>query len=122
MKIVFIAGPYIGDGSYESIEQNIREAEKYQIALANKQIGFFCAHKHTEHFGGTKGVTAPEQFYYDLDFQFLIRAADAILAMPNWEKSLGAKREVEWAQKNRRKVFFPKSPDDIENIILWAKT
>jgi len=42
MKIVFIAGPYTGDGTFESIERNIREAEKYQIALANKEIGFFA--------------------------------------------------------------------------------
>ena len=122
MKIVFIAGPYTGDGSYESIERNIREAEKYQIALANKQVGFFCPHNHTEHFSSRKGATAPEQFYYDLGFQFLIRVADAVLAMPNWEKSLGARREVEWAKKNERKIFFPKSPDDIEDIVLWAKT
>ena len=31
MKIVFIAGPYSGDGTFEAIERNIREAEKYQI-------------------------------------------------------------------------------------------
>ena len=36
MKIVFIAGPYTGDGTFEAIERNIREAEKYQIALANE--------------------------------------------------------------------------------------
>ena len=64
MKIVFVAGPYTGDGKVETIERNIREAEKYQIALAEKQIGFFCAHNHTEHFSTKKGVCAPEDFYY----------------------------------------------------------
>ena len=70
MKIVFIAGPYIGDGTYESIEKNIRKAEKYQIALASQRIGFFCSHNHTEHLG-EKGADAPEQFYYELDLHFL---------------------------------------------------
>ena len=46
MKIIFIAGPYFEDGNSSNIEENIREAEKYQIALANQGIGFFCAHNH----------------------------------------------------------------------------
>ena len=121
MRIVFIAGPYTGDGTVASIERNIREAEKYQIALANREVGFFCAHNHTEHFSSTKGALPPEQFYYDLDFQFLMRAADAILAMPTWEKSLGAKREVEWARGKGMKIFYPTDPTDIEDIVTWAK-
>lgn len=122
MKIVFIAGPYTGDGTVESVEKNIREAEKYQIALANSQIGFFCPHNHTEHFSTKKGATAPEDFYYELDFEILKKAADAVLAIPGWENSWGAKREVEWAQKNGLSVFFPKDPKDIEDIVKWAKS
>jgi len=121
MKIIFISGPYTGDGTVESIERNIREAEKYQIALANMEIGFFCPHNHTEHFSTKKGATASEQFYYNLDFQFLMRAADAVLAMPNWEESSGARQEIEWAKKNGIKIFYPKDPLDIDNIVKWVK-
>lgn len=120
MKIVFIAGPYTGDGSIEAIERNIREAEKYQIALANNEVGFFCAHNHTEHFSSKKAVKAPEKFYYDLDFHFLTHIADAVLAIPNWEKSYGAKKEVEWAKENGMKIFYPKDSTDISEIINWA--
>lgn len=120
MKIVFIAGPYTGNGTTESIERNIREAEKYQIALANKEIGFFCPHNHTEHFG-QKGATPPEKFYYDLDFEFLTRMADAVLAIPGWENSWGAKREIAWAKEKDMKIFYPKHLKDIEDIINWAK-
>jgi predicted methyltransferase MtxX (methanogen marker protein 4) len=49
LKIVVIAGPYIGDGRLETIERNIREAELYAVALANRGIGFFCPHLHTHH-------------------------------------------------------------------------
>lgn len=122
MKIIFIAGPYNGDGTFESIERNIREAEKFQIALANNQVGFFCAHNHTAHFNSGKGATAPEEFYYNMDFQFLQRIADAVLAVPGWEKSYGARCEVEWAQKNNIPIFFPKSPSDINEIVQWAKS
>ena len=120
MKIIFIAGPYTGDGSYESIEKNIREAEKYQIALANNQIGFFCPHNHTEHFSSKKGAQAPEQFYYDLDFHYLTYVADAVLALPNWEKSWGAKKEIEWAKKKGMKIFYPKDLSDIKDIVEWV--
>jgi len=120
MKIIFIAGPYFGDGNKETIEQNIREAEKFQIALANNRIGFFCAHNHTEHF--QEKATAPEEFYYKLDFQFLKKAADAVLALPRWEQSNGAKREIGWAKENGMKIFYPKDPTDIEDIVTWAKS
>lgn len=50
MKIIFIAGPYFSNGNLDKIEENIRCAESYQIALANHNIEFFCPHNHTEHF------------------------------------------------------------------------
>ena len=117
LKIVFIAGPYFGNGDKEEIEKNILEAEKYQVALANAQVGFFCAHNHTEHF--QEKARAPETFYYKLDFEFLKRSVDAILALPNWKESTGAKREIEWAINNNLPVFYPKSPDDLDEIIKW---
>ena len=119
MKIVFIAGPYFGDGDSNKIEQNIREAEKYQIALANAGVGFFCAHNHTEHF--EKKAKAPEDFYRKLDMLILQKAADAMIAIPGWERSKGARAEIEWAKKNNLKIFFPKSVEDLDEVINWAK-
>ncbi len=119
LKIVFIAGPYFGKGNKEEIEKNIREAEKYQAVLANARVGFFCAHNHTEHF--QEKAKAPETFYHELDVEFLKRSADAVLAMPDWKKSPGAKREVEWAISNNLPVFYPESTDDLDEIIKWAK-
>ncbi|MDP3900123.1 MAG: DUF1937 family protein [bacterium] len=119
MKIVFIAGPYFGEGDYGKIEENIRCAEKYQIQLANNGIGFFCPHNHTEHF--EKKAKAEEKFYRELDMLMLSKVANAILAIPGWEKSSGAKAEIEWAATNNLKVFYPKSPEDIEDIVIWAR-
>ena len=36
---MYLLQDHIGDGTFESIERNIREAEKYQIALANREVG-----------------------------------------------------------------------------------
>jgi hypothetical protein len=123
MKIVFIAGPLVSGWDWKDekfIDGRVKEAEKYQIALINSGVGCFCPHTHTS-FHHRKGSTAPEKFYHDMDFEFLKRCCGAVLAMPGWEKSKGAKNEVEWAKANRLTVFYPKSPEDIKDIIEWNK-
>ena len=126
MKIVFISGPLTsGAGSEqparkEYIANNVKKAEAYQIALANAGIGSFCAHTHTMNHH-EKGSKAPEKYYYELDLEFLYRASDAVLAVPGWEKSQGAKAEIEWAKHHKLPVFYPKSPDNIDDIIIWAQ-
>ena len=123
MKIIFISGPLTTgwDGKDRSIiEKNILTAEAYQIALANKGVGAFCAHTHTS-FHNEKGSTAPEEYYYQLDLEFLKRSSDAVLAIPGWEKSKGARHEVEWAIENNLPVFYPESPSDIQDIVNWSK-
>lgn len=119
MKIIFIAGPYFEDGNPDKIEKNIRNAEKYQVALANHNIGFFCPHNHTAHF--QIKANASEEFYRKLDMAFLKRVADALLVIPGWETSKGVRAEIDWARKNNLKIFFPKSPGDLEEVINWAK-
>lgn len=123
MKIVFVAGPLTtgGDGSREYINQNIENANQYSIALANAGVGFFCAHTHTSLHHSEKGKTAPEEFYRKMDFEFLKRIAGAVLAVPGWEKSFGAKQEVEWAEKHSLRIFYPKNNLDIQEVIEWAK-
>jgi hypothetical protein len=122
MKIVYIAGQLTTgwDGKDRSyIEKNIKAAEQFQVALANAGIGAFCAHTHTS-FHREKGGTAPESYYYELGLEFLKRSCDAVLAMPGWEKSRGAKWEVELATKEKRPIFYPASPADIQEIIKWV--
>lgn len=118
MKIVYIAGPYTGDGTFVSIDKNILKAEKYQVALTNLGIGCFCPHKHAAHLN-SKGAIANEDFYYALDFHFLKNIADAILVMPGWENSVGTKREVDWAKKQGMPIFFPKYYKNLSKILEW---
>lgn len=125
MKIVFIAGPLTtGAGTEqpmrrEYIANNVRKAEEYQIALASAGIGVFCPHTHTQDHH-TKGSTASEEYYYQLDLEFLSRS-DALLAIPGWEQSHGAQNEVNWAKSHNLPVFYPQSPSDLKEIIAWAK-
>lgn len=122
MQLVFIAGPYFGDGKYETIERNIQDAEKVAIELANRQVPFFCAHLHTRHF--EVKAEAPESFYHALDAAMLERAANAVVALPRWRESGGARREIAWAEANSVRVFYLRSLDDaetLEAIAHWAK-
>lgn len=41
-----------------------------------------------------------------IDFA-MIDACDAIMVLPNWEDSMGAKREIAYAYKCGKKVYFP---------------
>lgn len=123
MKIVYVAGQLTTGWDWQDrvfIANRISEAEKYQISLINAGIGSFCPHAHTS-FHYEKGSTAGEDFYYELDMEFLKRASDAVLAMPGWENSTGAKKEVQWAIDNNLPVFYPNSPDDIGEIIAWLQ-
>ena len=123
MKIVFIAGPYIGNGTEEEIERNIKEAEAFAIALANWKIPFFCAHTHTSHF--EIKANASENFYKNLDMYILKMACNAVLATPRWQQSTGAKKEIEWARQKHYPIFFPKSPQDenvLSDIEVWCKS
>ncbi len=120
MKIIFIAGPYYSEGDPEKIKKNIHNAEQYQIALANQRIGFFCPHNHTKNF--EQKAEASEEFYREMDILFLQRVADAIIAIPGWENSQGAKEEIKWAKENNLKIFFPTSPNDLQEVIKWAKS
>ena len=120
MKIIFIAGPYFGDGDYGKIEENIRKAEEYQIRLADQGIGFFCPHNHTEHF--ERKAHADEAFCRALDMHMLTKVADALLVIPGWESSDGTRAEIEWATAHGLKIFYPESPDDLACVVAWIQT
>jgi hypothetical protein len=119
LKMVGIVGPYFGDGNYNTIEENICRVEKFAIALANRGIPFFCAHLHTRHF--EVKAKAPEDFYKKQDMHILLSICSALLAVPGWETSDGARIETMTFQQLGRLVFFPKSPDDLDEVEKWAQ-
>ena len=124
MKIVYIAGAYTGN-NFEEIDANIKKAEAFAVALANRGIGFFCPHLNTAHFE-TKS-TATYEFYLEMNLAILDRC-DGMLLMPGWETSRGAMGEylhVQSGNKNIKMFFpFPGLPGDtrvLDAIEKWAK-
>ena len=89
MKVVYIAGPYIGS-SYMDIERNIHAAEEAAITLWNAGFGVFCPHLNTAHF--EVKAHANEEQYKQFDMRML-SACDILYLLPTWGRSKGARDE-----------------------------
>ncbi|KKN55497.1 hypothetical protein LCGC14_0581720 [marine sediment metagenome] len=94
---VYVAGPYRAHGgdrtwqSFYEIDQNINEARLWAGRLATEQIPFFCPHMNSAHFEVIAPDASPD-YWYDLDNRLLDHAA-ALLLIPGWRDSSGAKAE-----------------------------
>ena len=125
MKIVYISGAFLGNGTKanarEVIKKNIETAKTYAKSLAKNNIGFFLPHIHSVDIE-EKSIDQTQRFYYEQDVEFLTRSSDAVLFIPGWQESLGARCERKIAEELKLPMFFPKNPDDIKEIIDWNKT
>lgn len=108
MLYIYIAGPYTGVThdyrSFFEISRNILDAGEAAAELARRGYGFFNPHGHSAHFE----VITPEvwpSYWYELDLHFL-EVCDAILMLPTWERSSGARKERDWAITNDMPVFY----------------
>lgn len=99
MNTVYIAGSFRAPNAWE-IEANIRRAET--IALEAWRAGFavLCPHCNTRFFQGA----APDEVWLKGDLE-LLRRCDAVLTVPGWEESEGAKKEMEFARDCQMPVF-----------------
>jgi len=87
-------------------------------------LQIFCPHLNTAQFERKAG--AAEDFYKKLDFIIMDRLVKsggrgALVAMPRWKSSSGARAEVAWAEQNNIPIFFPDSPglESLTHIWNW---
>lgn len=117
MKIVYISGALIGNGSKELINKNIQTAREYANVLASKKIGVFCPHIY-DLDPNIQDLTERQRYFYNLDSEFLINS-DAVVFIPGWETSFGARQEEKIADALELPKFYPKSPSDTAEIEAW---
>jgi hypothetical protein len=92
MKLVYIAGPFRGPTTWD-IAQNVRAAEALGLDVALAGYMPVIPHANTALFHGQ----CNDQFWLDGTLLLLSRC-DALITLPTWERSSGAKAEVEFAK------------------------
>ena len=106
--ILYISGPY-SPGYGRTVVDNIAVARRYAVAAAKAGWMPFTPHLNTAGFE----IDCPEishQEWLDGDIailRLLPRARAAVLLLPGWEQSEGARLERDWAIHLNLEVFDP---------------
>lgn len=99
VKVIYIAGKYRGPNQW-AIEQNIRAAEEVAARVWAMGHVALCPHANSRHM---EGVASDEVFLAGT--LELMRRCDAVLLVPNWRDSEGARAEVAEADRLGIPVF-----------------
>ena len=113
MKVVYIAGPYRDVRGEWFVRQNIRKAEEASVSVWQCGGVGLCPHKNTAGFGGIPGC--PDETWLLGDMELLSRS-DAIFMVDGWERSSGAREELNFARKHGITVLY--TLEDIIEFLL----
>jgi hypothetical protein len=100
MVLVYVAGPF-SSATRSGVEANIARAVDVAVEVAKLGAAPVCPHSNTadprfEH-------VQPYQFWIEATLAML-RPCDALITVEGWEKSSGARGEVEWMRSKYRPV------------------
>ena len=113
--ILYIAGPYSA-GNGRTVADNIAVARKYAVAAAKAGWMPFTPHLNTAGFEvDCPEISHQEWLAGDLAIlRLLARARAAVLLLPGWEQSKGARLERDWAIHLNLEIFDPPAtPEEI---------
>jgi hypothetical protein len=105
MKVIYIAGRYRDKRGEYYVRKNIKDAEFHALYVWGHGGVAICPHKNTAGFNGAFGI--PDKVWLDGDLELLMRS-DAVWAIPGWEESEGAKKEVAFAVNIQKPVLHTK--------------
>lgn len=100
MRVVYVAGPLIAADHY-AIRLNIDRAAAVGIEIARHGVSPVIPHTNT---GAWFIGTCTHEFWYAATLE-LLRRCDAVITVPGWEASVGAKGEVDEAKRLGLPVF-----------------
>jgi hypothetical protein len=110
--LVYVAGPFRAKTPYD-VELNCDRARAVAVAVARTVRGFPCC-PHT--MGRGLSGACPDQVWLDGDLD-MMEVCDAVVVLPNFEKSSGTLGEVAVASTERIPTFFlSKVSDDPEDL------
>jgi nucleoside 2-deoxyribosyltransferase len=99
VKVIYIAGKYRGPNAW-AIEQNIRAAEEVAAKVWEMGHVALCPHANSRHMDGV----ASDDVFLAGTLE-LMRRCDAVVLVPNWRDSEGARAEVAEAERLGLPVF-----------------
>lgn len=111
MRLVYIAGPYRAATAW-GVECNIQAARKVGADVVLLGAYAVIPHSNTAHFDGL----ASDEFWLEGTLE-LMRRCDAVLMVPGWEASTGARGERAEAERLGPPVFTEPSA-----LKAWLET
>ena len=118
MKMIYVAGPYVGKDSDET-EKNIERAEKASVELLKLGWVVVTPHKNTAHYEKYHPyLPYTYEFYLTRDFE-IIKRCDAVFVLNNYINSQGTLAEINFCIENNVPYFFEEElhfpiPEDVE--------
>lgn len=112
MKVIYIAGKYRGRTPWE-VEQNIRAAEDVAARVIQAGMMPLCPHANTRHMEGL----ADDEFFLAGTLE-LMRRCDAVVLVPNWRDSEGARAEVAEAERLGLPVFGRDATGYVDGVVF----
>ena len=110
MKIIYVAGRFSAP-TREGVEANILAA--VDVALDVARIGGFPLTPHANTAHPLFEKFQPYSFWVE-GYIELVRRSDALITVPNWKGSTGARGEVELAYSLDKPVFYT-----VEKLKQW---
>jgi Domain of unknown function (DUF4406) len=110
MKHIYIAGQYRGPSAWV-VERHVREAEQLALVVASIGAVAICPHTMSRYFEGTLSDS-----YWLAASMSMLERCDAVLTVPLWGLSAGARAEVKRATKLPIPVFH-----DPAKLSLWLR-
>lgn len=99
MKVVFVCGKFRGANAWD-VENNIRRAEELGFAVAELGAMPMIPHTNTRFFNGT----LTDEFWLAGTTE-LLKRCDALITVPNYPDSEGARAEIRYALDHDIPVF-----------------
>lgn len=100
-KVVYVAGPYRSKWGKLGILFNILRARKVARQLWRQGYAVVCPHSNSA-FMSCKGI--PE-FHFLHGCLTILERCDAVVLLPGWEKSEGAREELQLAYNLKKEIY-----------------
>lgn len=114
MKLVFLAGPFRGDGSEAAKQERVEKARQYALSLIEAGISFYSPHLNLSQLLIPFG-SSHEEYAIKTQKEFLERT-DVLAVLPGWEESSGTKDEIQWAQDSGMPIVYLEKEGSITKL------